>query len=227
MRIGILQAGHFPDELVPESGTYSDLYARMLDGHGFDFMTWSVVDDVFPENPEEADGWLISGSRYGAYEDLPWIPKLEAFVRDIKASDRPLVGVCFGHQVIAKALGGKVEKFKGGWAVGRTLYDFGDEKLALNAWHQDQVIAVPPGAEVVARSHFCEVAALVYGDRMFTVQAHPEFDRAMVEGLIRYRGGAIPPERLEVARASLDGPTDSAAVAGTIADFFRLERAEP
>lgn len=226
MRIGILQAGHFPDELVPESGTYSDLYARMLDGHGFDFMTWSVVDDVFPENPEEADGWLISGSRYGAYEDLPWIPKLEAFVRDIKASDRPLVGVCFGHQVIAKALGGTVEKFDGGWSVGQQVYHIDGEDVILNAWHQDQVTRRPPEAKLVGTSDFCENAALTYGDRIYTIQPHPEFSSREIEGLIRTRGTNLPDEIKKGAAATLGQADSNAAFGHRIAQFFLESRKE-
>lgn len=220
MLIGILQSGHFPEELVPECGTYSDLYARMLDGHGFAFKTWSVVDDVFPESAADADGWLISGSKFGAYEDLPWIPKLEAFVRDIQADGRPLVGVCFGHQVIAQALGGKVEKFPGGWSVGRQSYDFEGAKVALNAWHQDQVTRRPPGAKLVGSSDFCENAAFLYDDNIYSVQPHPEFGSREVAGLIRTRGVNLPEPVREGAAATLDAPNDNVDFGHRIATFF-------
>src|SRR5690606_32956787 len=118
----------------------------------------------------EAEGWLLTGSRHGVYDGLPFIAPLEAFVRDAYAAGVPLVGVCFGHQLIAQALGGRVEKFDGGWAVGRHSYAFeGVGEVALNAWHQDQVIEAPAGARQVASSEFCKNAALVYGDRAFTV----------------------------------------------------------
>lgn len=93
-----------------------------------------------------------------------------------------MVGICFGHQIIAQALGGAVIKHPDGWAVGAQDYDFGGERVTLNAWHQDQVIRRPEGAEVLARNAFCENAALIYDDRAFSVQAHPEFSDSFIEG---------------------------------------------
>ena len=136
-----------------------------------------------------------------------------------------MVGICFGHQIIAQALGGKVEKFKGGWAVGPHDYDWDGRRVTLNAWHQDQVIAPPEGAEVVSSSPFCRYAALVYGDRAFTVQAHPEFTSAEVDYLIRVRApGVVPPDLLEDAAANIDRPVDNAALASQIADFLKERR---
>jgi len=125
MKIGILQTGHAPDELRPVLGDYADLFTALLAGQGFDFAVWNVVDGELPDDPRAADGWLITGSKHGAYEDHPWIPPLEALIRDAYAAGVPLVGICFGHQIIAQALGGRVIKFPGGWMVGRQVYDWG------------------------------------------------------------------------------------------------------
>ena len=221
MKIGILTTGHTPEQLA-DLGNYEALFRKLLDGQGFEFKNYNVVDGVFPGGVDAADGWLITGSKHGAYEPHDWIPPLEQFIRDAYVARVPVVGICFGHQIIAQALGGKVEKFAGGWAVGRKTYDFAGKPVALNAWHQDQVTVRPVDAQVVASNDFCENAALVYCDRMFTVQAHPEFEASFIDGLIRTRGrGVVPDDRLEAATATLDQPTDNARLADQIARFFR------
>lgn len=225
MLIGILQTGYAPEDLQTASGDYPDMFARMLAGYGFTFRTWKVVDMEFPASVQDAEGWLITGSRHGAYEDHAFIPPLEAFIRDIYAAHVPLVGICFGHQIIAQALGGRVEKFAGGWSVGPSDYDFGGDTVTLNAWHQDQVVQRPEGAEVLASSGFCENAALVYDDRALTVQAHPEFDDRFLHGLIEKRGrGTVPDALIDRAEGRLGQPNGAGTIAARIADFFKQPR---
>lgn len=224
MLIGILQTGYAPDALR-EAGDYPDMFERLLEGHGFDFRTWRVVDNEFPESVKEADGWLITGSKHGVYEDHAFIAPLEQFVRDAFAARVPVAGICFGHQIMASALGGRVEKYAGGWSVGPTEYDFEGERLTLNAWHQDQVTAPPPGARTIASTPFCAYAGFAYDDRGLSVQPHPEFSDAFLGGLIDTRGrGAVPQAQLDAAKARLGQPNDSARIAARIAEFFRQKR---
>ena len=226
MLIGILQTGLAPDALAPEMGDYSDMFARLLDGHGFTFRTFRVVEGEFPAKVTDCDGWLITGSRHGTYEDHPWIPPLEDFIRACFAAHVPMVGVCFGHQIIAQAMGGKVERYAGGWAIGATDYDFGGQHLTLNAWHRDQVTDVPASAKVVASNDFCANAALLYDDRAFTMQAHPEFQPAFIDGLMRTRGkGLVPDEVMANAAEKLKQPLQDRAIAAQIAAFFKTPRA--
>lgn len=222
MKIGILRAGHSPEELTESLGNYDEMFEKLLDGNDFEFETFSVVDGVFPSGAEAADGWLITGSKHGAYEDHPWIPPLENLIRDVHATGKPMIGVCFGHQIIAQALGGKVEKFGGGWSVGRTEYTLDGAPVALNAWHQDQVVELPHDARVVGSSDFCANAMLAYGDSIWTVQAHPEFPAEFIDGLIKTRGkGVVPKNQLEAATAVLPEPTDSQRIAAHMAQFFK------
>jgi GMP synthase-like glutamine amidotransferase len=225
MLIGILQTGQSPDVLRDAAGDYPQMFQNLLANHGLRFRVYHVEAMEFPASVQDCDGWLITGSRHGAYEDHPFIPRLEAFLRAAYGARVPIVGVCFGHQILAQALGGKVERHADGWAVGPQDYDFQGDKLTLNAWHRDQVTQVPEGARVVASNEFCTNAALVYEDRAFSVQAHPEFSDDFVEGLMRTRGpGLVPEPLMQQARGRLGTPNSSDILARRIAEFFKQPR---
>tara|TARA_R110002096_G_scaffold51912_2_gene135406 strand:+ start:1101 stop:1781 length:681 start_codon:yes stop_codon:yes gene_type:complete len=225
MLIGILVTGHVHETLIEKYGDYSSMFRRLLDGYGFTFRTWNVVDLDFPASVHDADGWLLTGSRHGAYEDLTFIAPMEEFIRKAYAEGVPMAGICFGHQIMAQALGGKVAKFDKGWAVGAETYDFGDRKLTLNAWHQDQVIEKPDDAEVIGSNAFCKYAALLYGDRAISVQAHPEIRDDYMEGLMEKRGpGIVPAGILEQSHQKLGTPLDDKIIADQFAAFFKQPR---
>ncbi|MFD1483003.1 type 1 glutamine amidotransferase [Paracoccus nototheniae] len=226
MHIGILQCGQSPAQLKQALGDYPDMFMRLLDGRGFTFAVFHVEAMQFPSSIHDADGWLLTGSRHGVYEDHPFIPPLQDFIRAAHQDGVPMVGICFGHQIIAQALGGTVVKHPAGWAVGTQDYEFDGATLRLNAWHQDQVVALPPGAEVAGRNAFCENAALIYGDRAYTVQAHPEFDDAFVQGLMDTRAkGVVPDDLLADASARMGQDKASPLIADRIEAFFKQPRA--
>ena len=222
MKIGILQTGRVTDPLRETHGDFPDMMIRLLQKGDFTFQTFAVLDGAFPVSATECDGWLLTGSRYSAYDDLPWIATLEAFLRDAYAADMPIVGICFGHQILAQALGGKVEKFPFGWAVGPTTYDFANgDKMVINAWHQDQVTRLPLGASRIATSEFCENAALAYGNRALTYQAHPEFTNAFGRDLLDQQRDILPQETVLAADRAFDTLSPSAHVAQDIVQFLR------
>jgi GMP synthase-like glutamine amidotransferase len=225
MKIGILQTGHSPEGLIAEYGDYGQMFTHLLNGQGLSFEIFSVVDGEFPPSIHVADGWLITGSRFGAYEDHDWIPPLEDFLRAAFVANLPIVGICFGHQILAQALGGKVEKYQGGWAVGATEYLMNGQTLTLNAWHQDQVVKRPNGARVLASAPECENAILAYGDTALSFQPHPEFDSGFVQGLANGRGkGVVPDALLNQALARLDMPVARSKAVDMITGFFANAR---
>ncbi len=220
MHLGILQCGHVPDEVAAKDGPYAQLFHDLFAHRGFTQTLWSVVDMEFPDGPEAADAWLVTGSKHGAYEDHAFIPPLEDLIRAIRDSGRPMAGSCFGHQIIAQALGGTVVKFDGGWSAGRTDYRLGNTNLTLNAWHQDQVVELPEGATVHASSDFCSNAIMAIGPKILTVQPHPEFEDSVVETLIETRGKALPTEITSRAKANLGHANDNRFIADWLADVL-------
>lgn len=191
MKIGIIECGPVPaalrDTYISYPAMFSAQLAPLLPSATFE--TISVVQGEALPGPEARDAWLLTGSRHGVYDDLPWIAPLKAFIRAVAAKRRPMVGVCFGHQIIAEAMGGKVRKADIGWRVGletyETRYNGAARSVAMPAFHQDQVIAQPPGSEIVAQSDACPYAALRYSAApILSVQFHPEFSRAYLADLI-------------------------------------------
>lgn len=223
MKIGVLICGRPPEDLSDRFKGYDLMFQDLLAGRGFTFASYAALDGELPASVDACDGWLITGSRFGVYEDHAWIPPLEDFLRRAFAAKIPIVGICFGHQILAQALGGKVEKFDGGWSLGVQSYDM--EGLGADtrimAWHQDQVIEPPAEARVVGSSAFCKYAALAYGTQAYSVQPHPEFMADYVEALVEARRAILPAERAEAALASLDTPLSTSLIAEKIAQVFK------
>ncbi len=233
-RLGILQAGRIPEELTDQFSDYDQMFVEFLGPENFSYRHYAVLDDQFPQSASEADSWLITGSRHAAYEQHSWIAPLEQLIRDIYELGLPMVGICFGHQIIATALGGTVEKFDKGWCAGYHQYQLDESvfgtstetgQTPLLAFHQDQVIEPPSEAVTIGRSSFCRHAALLYDKRILTLQPHPEFSQDFVDGLLRTRGSVLPPDVHKNARENLHKPVDQLSVAQTLRQF--LQQGDP
>ncbi len=222
MRLGILQTGHAPDALRPDFGDYDLFFQRLLGEETFEYAVYPVVDDVFPAGVDSADGWLITGSRFSVNDTDPWIGKLIALIREIKASGRPMVGICFGHQAIAKALGGAVGKNPGGWIAGASEYRTtgGEADRTLLAWHNEQVLTPPGEAEIISGSPACPYAVLRYGEAALTFQAHPEFTADFIRGLVATRGQHLPDAVKDQANTADDAAIARARTPEEIVEFL-------
>lgn len=223
MKLAILETGRPPGDLASRFGDYPAMFGQLL-GDGFEIETFDVPAGQFPD-PGAHDAVLITGSPAGVYEPLPWIGPLSEFIRAAKGSK--MVGVCFGHQIMAAALGGQVVKSDKGWGAGLHQYRIvhaepwlDDAKsIAIPASHQDQVVAQPPNTEIVAQSDFTSFAALAWTDRpAISFQFHPEFSPDFAKALIEKRYDIVPDP--DAAIASLDAPNDNARVGGWIRRFL-------
>ena len=225
MELAILKTGSPPGKLADEFGDYPAMFETLL-GPEFRTKTFNVEAGQFPARPGAHDAYLITGSPAGVYDRFDWISRLEDFIRASTASK--MVGICFGHQVMASALGGRVEKSAKGWGSGLHHYGISRQEewmdsaspIAIPASHQDQVVASPPNSNVIARSGFTPFAALAWTDRpAISFQFHPEFSPRFARALIEQRYDVV--DNAEEAISSLDGPNDNDRVGGWIRRFLK------
>ena len=223
MKVAILETGRPPGTLADTFGDYPAMFEQLL-GPGFEAKSFDVQAGELPD-PAAHGAYLITGSPAGVYEPLPWIEPLQEFIRS--ASDAKMVGICFGHQVMAEALGGHVEKSDKGWGAGLHRYNVvhaepwmdGAREIAAPASHQDQVVVQPPHTDVVARSNFTEFAGLAWIDRpAISFQFHPEFSPAFAQALIEQRYDVVPDP--DAAIVSLNAPNDNMRVGEWIRRFL-------
>jgi len=221
--IGILQTGKVGGDLGEKYGEFPEMFITLLGEETFDYEIFPVVEGVFPNSPDECDGWIVTGSKHGAYEDHSWIAPLEEFIRQLVASGVPTLGICFGHQIMAQAMGGVVEKHPSGWGIGVQEYkdlETGTQARLL-AFHQDQVIIAPKGTETTHTSDFCTYAGLRYSKTCFSLQPHPEHIPEFSHDLLMSRRGTIIPEEVtDTALNSIDSDNTHKEYAHRLREFF-------
>lgn len=228
LRLCIIENGLVPEDLQDRFDSYPRMIEHWL-APELPEATFSYVSPVKGEAlpaPQEFDGYLLTGSKYSVYEDLEWIKRTREFLQQLRAEGKPVFGICFGHQLMADAFGGRTQKAEQGWGVGAQPYHYQDTGLADGAalvFHQDQVVQLPPQARVVGSSAHCPNGALAYEFPALSVQYHPEFSPDYIAALShRYGGGLIPSEVAEHSLESLQQLcVDNTRVARWAAEFFR------
>ena len=232
LTVGVLQADDVLAQFQAEHGNYPDMFDRMFDRSGIDVTTrhYRVHKGAYPYRIDECDAYIITGSARSVYEDEPWIRELQSFVVKAHECRKPLVGICFGHQLVGQALGGCAELADAGWGVGvhtvrlcgkQDLVDEEVENFRLIVSHRDQVTRLPEGAKIVASSSFCPIAAMQIGDHILTFQGHPEFTVNYSANLINMRRQLLGEEVYAVGLASLDQSPDNNLVARWIVSFMQ------
>lgn len=207
-------------------------HAHPRDGQKFSELLWgvrpdwafevfSIKDGIFPRTLN-FDGLLITGSPASVHDEEAWIPKLEGLVREAVEKRLPLFGACFGHQVIAKALGSDIIPNPDGWVLGRIETQFMGKTspVPFYAAHKEQVASLPQDAQLVARTQGCEIAGFAINKHVLTTQYHPEMTGSFIAALLDAFADEIGHHVAKKAAASLTEETDVNALAEWIANFY-------
>lgn len=223
MKIGLLVCDHIQKGFAD----YPKLFGNLLPTH--ELVNYYVCDDKFPKSVQEHEAWIITGSKHSVYDDIEWIRKLKDFVRSIAKADKYCIGVCFGHQMLGEALGGKILKSPMGWCVGVHQFEIIESKdwmipesskanLLMSC--QDQIQVLPPNSKIIARAPKCPVGMIQVGKKMLGIQGHPEFSSEYVKFLMESRINRIDESIIKEGLDSLKLPKHNDIVGKWINEFL-------
>ena len=233
MKIGLLQCDHVMPENRAAFGDYSDFFGTLFHQYAPEivFRLFDVQQDEYPKDPSQYSGFIGTGSSCSVWEDIPWINQFKRFIRDLYHNGNKFIGICFGHQMIAEALGGGCEKSDRGWGVGVkevTIYQKKDwmnpeqKSCRLIVSHQDQISKLPEDAEVLGGNEHCPHSMIAVGSHFLGIQAHPEFTPAYSRRLMQSRIDRIGMKAVQEAGKTLEDKTDEGVVTQWMANFFRI-----
>ena len=213
LKLAILDADILYDSLRPRYQCYGKMFSDLLSAAGaqWELKIFSVIEGEYPAEGEAFDAFLITGSKFDSFADTPWVVQLRDYIFQLYTQRKPMLGICFGHQVLAHALGGKAGRSDAGWGLGVMQYQVtetlpyldSDEEVALIVSHQDQVLTLPPGAETLLSNDFCRYAAFHIPRNVLAIQGHPEFTIEYANDLLKIREDNLPADDVARARESL------------------------
>ncbi|AJC49496.1 type 1 glutamine amidotransferase [Allofrancisella guangzhouensis] len=234
MKIAILQTDHIPEHRRKMAGgNYPEMFANLFFKLSLivDFDIFDVTEQYYPVNFSIYDGFIITGSKATAFDDLPWISELKSTIVKLYNGGKKIIGICFGHQVLAQALGGRVERAAKGFSVGvknvevlvkKSWMDPFHYYLSLLFYHQDMIVELPSGAELIGTSDYCQIQMFCIGNQILGIQAHPEMLKAHNYALIKEYQDEIKSE-FQHALESLRIRDNSLVIGHWMANFFEFK----
>lgn len=231
MKLCILDNDFLDPAVEPIYTGYGAMSERLLRQAGAEgeFAIFNTVKGEYPDSFEAYDAVLLTGSKADSFSQEPWVLALKEKVQALLKARKKLIGICFGHQLIALCMGAKVGRAPQGWGAGRMSYEWtapelpeaqGRNEVALLASHQDQVLELPSGAKLLATSAFCPVAAFGVDGQVFCVQPHPEFVEDYSAFLLNKRRTMFGEEKYQAFIQSLAQGHDGLAVARMMVAFI-------
>ncbi|MEM6378179.1 MAG: amidotransferase [Bacteroidota bacterium] len=227
MTAGLLVCDYTLPKWQAQFGDYSDMFTQLFPE--FDWRFYEVQKGQFPKNVEDCEVYFSTGSRHSVYDDLPWIAALKVFIQELQVREHYFVGFCFGHQILGEALGGKVEKAAQGWSVGVQTFEIKSPKAWMQPFQdqinllmmcQDQIIKLPPQAEVLGSSDRCPIGLFQVGEKMLGIQAHPEFSKAYDRVLMESRRHTMGDTIVDGGIASLEMEVHRAVIRNWVLRFL-------
>ena len=193
-----------------------------------------VMEGIFPSGVKDFDAYVITGSPASVNdESLPWVGQLLTFIRAVDAARQPLIGLCFGHQAVARALGGQVARHAAGWGLGTAPTHWQAERpwmqpaqstTTLMAAHNEQVTRMPEEAVCLGGSDFCPIGSMQIGQHIWTTQYHPEMPLVFMQALLGYLADKLDTNTMARAHASLQQAADVPLFGQWMAQFIEHAR---